>query len=133
MKKWASTFSTTQKQEVVESEFGEYLSKISVISPTPTLSHRPILSDFFHIKRGIATGANNFFILSQEEVMKYQLPKDVLTPILPNPRFLTSDEVLADLHGYPVLEEHFFLLTCDLAEEDIKIKHPSPMELFTNW
>lgn len=32
------------------------------------------LSEFFTIKRGLATGANDFFILTPEQIYQYQLP-----------------------------------------------------------
>ena len=37
------------------------------------------VGDLFTIKRGIATGANKFFILPIEEAEKFQLPREFLT------------------------------------------------------
>lgn len=44
------------------------------------------LSDLFKITRGIATGANKFFILTPERVAELKLPKKFLIPILPSAR-----------------------------------------------
>jgi len=49
----------------------------------------------FQIKRGIATGDNEYFILGEQEVQARGLPKSVLRPILPSPRYLQQDEVTA--------------------------------------
>jgi hypothetical protein len=39
------------------------------------------LSDLFDIKRGVATGGNEFFILTSEQVSRYQIPRTCLWPI----------------------------------------------------
>lgn len=83
-----------------------------------------LLSDFFHIKRGIATGANKFFILDEQQVSRYRIPDSFLTPILPNPRYLPIDEVQANDKGYPLWEQKLFLLTCDIPEAEITVKYP---------
>ena len=86
------------------------------------------LSDLFTIKRGIATGANKFFILSHETVAELHLPKKFLIPILPSARYLGSDEILADAHGEPVVERKQYLLSCKLSEAEVEPKYPSLWE-----
>ncbi|MGH9971960.1 MAG: Eco57I restriction-modification methylase domain-containing protein [Pyrinomonadaceae bacterium] len=86
------------------------------------------LSDLFTIKRGIATGANKFFILSRERVAELELPKKFLIPILPSARYLTSDEILADDHGDPIVERKQYSLSCKLPEAEVKAKYPSLWE-----
>jgi adenine-specific DNA-methyltransferase len=81
------------------------------------------LSDLFDVKRGLVTGANDFFILTPEQIASYQIPQEFLTPILPSPRFLSSDEIEADAVGNPVLEQRLFLLDCKLPEDEIS-KYP---------
>ncbi|MDQ3666807.1 MAG: Eco57I restriction-modification methylase domain-containing protein [Acidobacteriota bacterium] len=83
------------------------------------------LSDLFTIKRGIATGANKFFILTPERIAELQLPKSFLIPILPSPRYLSSDEVLADHHGDPLVKRKQYLLACKLPEPEVEAKYPS--------
>lgn len=87
--------------------------------------NEPILSDYFHIKRGLATGDNKFFILSAEEIDRRGLPRDAFQPILPSPRYLQEDEVLVDKTGNPKLEHRLFLLNCRWEEERIKMDSPS--------
>ena len=93
-------------------------------TPAP-VQHGIKLSDLFTIKRGIATGANKFFILTPERVAELQLPKKFLIPILPSARYLSSDEVLADQHGDPLIERKQYLLSCKLPESEVKAKYPS--------
>jgi len=80
----------------------------------------PVLSDFFQIKRGLATGDNDYFILDREEIASRNLPLEVFRPILPSPRYLQEDEVVADKHGVPLLERQLFLLDIALLEDEIK-------------
>lgn len=87
-------------------------------------SDTPVMSDFFEIKRGIATGSNRFFILSAEEVERRMLPIEAFRPILPSPRYVPHDEVMTDAAGYPVLERRLCLLDCRLSEEEIKRRYP---------
>ncbi len=83
------------------------------------------LSDLFDIKRGVATGANNFFILSAEKISKLGIPNELLTPILPSPRYLPDDEIFADAQGNPNLKHKLFLLTCKQPPEELRINYPS--------
>ena len=83
------------------------------------------LKDLFTIKRGLATGANHFFVLTQKQVEQYQLPVEFLKPILPSPRYLTVDEIEADSVGNPLRERQLFLLTCYLPEDEVKAKYPT--------
>jgi adenine-specific DNA-methyltransferase len=87
--------------------------------------HGPILSDFFTIKRGIATGCNDFFIMSREKMEQHDLPLHFFRPILPSPRHVGVDEITADSQGNPVLPQPLFLLDCRLPEQAVKAHHPS--------
>ncbi len=84
----------------------------------------PVLSDFFRVKRGIATGDNSFFILSEDEIITHGLPMEFFTPILPSPRYLQHDEVVARKDGSPNIERRLFLLNTKLPEEEIQKRFP---------
>ena len=88
-------------------------------------THTPTLGDFFTIKRGLATGDNDFFILSKEEIEELNLDMNFFTPILPSPRYLKCNEVFSDKYGNPRLDTQYFLLSCMLPEEEVKKNHPS--------
>lgn len=85
---------------------------------------QPILSDFFKIKRGIATGNNEFFILTLDEAENLQLPGQLLRPILPSSRYLDNNIIDSDENGNPLVEPKLFLLDCRLDEERIKEQYP---------
>lgn len=85
---------------------------------------RTTLGDLFYIKRGIATGNNKFFILTEADAIAHGLPAEFLTPILPSPRHLPSDEIQADESGNPIIERKLFLVNCDLGENEVEAKYP---------
>lgn len=85
----------------------------------------PLLADYFRIRRGLATGDNGFFILSEEEIVARGLPRELFTPILPSPRSLAVDEVAADAQGLPLLARRLFLLDTRMGEEEIARRIPS--------
>jgi len=64
----------------------------------------PTVADFFKIKRGIATGDNSYFILSEAEVAARNLPRECFRPILPSPRYVNDDEIEADHEGIPLID-----------------------------
>ncbi|MBN1867871.1 Eco57I restriction-modification methylase domain-containing protein [Candidatus Sumerlaeota bacterium] len=85
----------------------------------------PTLSDFFDIKRGLATGDNDYFILSEKDLVRRGLPMEICKPILPSPRHLSEDEVRADKDGNPALKHRLFLLDTRLGEGEIQSRFPS--------
>jgi hypothetical protein len=82
------------------------------------------LGDLFSIKRGLATGANSFFIMSEASARELGLPKQFLKPILPGPRYLTSDVIEALPGGAPDVSPRLFLLDCSEPEERIRSAWP---------
>jgi hypothetical protein len=84
-----------------------------------------VLGDFFFVKRGIATGNNNFFILGKDKIREYDLPHEVFRPVLPNSRNLLSDEIFADDIGNPILDHELFLLDCKLPEHEVQMRYPT--------
>ena len=94
------------------------------IKKGPERTIGPVLGDYFRIKRGLATGSNSYFILSDQEIGERGLPMEAFRPILPSPRHLHEDEVLSDKVGNPVLHRRLFLLDCRLEEADIRKRYP---------
>jgi adenine-specific DNA-methyltransferase len=88
-------------------------------------SDAPTVGDFFKIKRGIATGDNGFFILDKHELTALGLPRKYFRPILPSPRHVPGDEVLADESGLPLLERRLFLLDPMRLEDELKTECPA--------
>jgi len=104
-----------------ESKWTRFPKQSVRVSSTTELRFR----DLFDIKRGIATGANEFFILDAEQARQHALPAEFLTPILPSPRYLDEDEVSADKNGDPLLKHRLFLLDCDLSETIVETLYPT--------
>ena len=86
--------------------------------------HEPNLGDLFMIKRGLATGANDFFLLSEADLENWQVPRTFVKPILPGPRYLTEDIVQALPTGDPQVVPRLYLLDCNESEEDIEATWP---------
>lgn len=82
------------------------------------------LGDLFSIKRGLATGANSFFILTEEQVQEWRIPRAFLKPILPGPRHLTRDVVEALPSGEPDVSPRLYLVDCSEPEARIKAEWP---------
>lgn len=87
-------------------------------------SDDPTVADLFRIRRGVATGNNNYFILSEEEIERRGLPIQCFRPVLPSPRHVQADEVIADTNGVPLLDRRLFLLDSRLSERDVQQQFP---------
>ncbi|MBN1122327.1 MAG: N-6 DNA methylase [Anaerolineae bacterium] len=81
------------------------------------------ISDLFEIKRGIATGANKFFILPQEKLLALNIPAECAKPILPSPKHV-PDEIMSDESELPILSHRLFLLDCNLPPSLLEEQHP---------
>ncbi len=133
-----------RKDHAVVFSFGGTLlnPKLSRTIPTQALAHEPkwtrfpasgirtetrisSLSDFFQIKRGLATGNNDFFILPEDQIRSRHLPMELFTPILPSPRYLTENEIKGDTRGNPKINRTRFLLDTKLHENEIKRRYPA--------
>jgi predicted RNA methylase len=56
-----------------------------------TSSHRAELSESFAVHRGIATGRNAFFLLTDAEAAEHQIPSSALTPVVGSLRNVIGD------------------------------------------
>lgn len=93
----------------------------------PTQNAKP-LSSLFAVKRGLATGANDFFILPKEYALRLGVSERFLKPILPSPRHLRANIIESDLYGDPLLENPLVLIDSNLPEEDLKESCPALWE-----
>lgn len=94
------------------------------VFPGSELRAQAKLSDFFEVKRGIATGANDFFIISAQTSELLQLPRDFLKPILPSFRYLAADEIEADNNSETLLQDKLYLIDCKLPEDELRQEYP---------
>ncbi len=86
------------------------------------------IRDIFTVRRGIATGANEFFVLTREEAHRHGIPEAYLRPVLPKARTLEKDVIDRAPDGYPLVTPQLCLLHCDLPADDIKVRYPSLMK-----
>jgi hypothetical protein len=83
------------------------------------------IGDLFSIKRGIATGANGFFLLNREQVAALDIPSTFVRPVLPSPRHLPEMIITSGADGVPLVEEARFLLDCAEPPERIRARYPA--------
>jgi hypothetical protein len=82
------------------------------------------LGNFFSIKRGIVTGANDFFIIGRNEATRMGIPAEFLQPILPGPRHLDNDVIESDPDEFPRIGKQLVVIDCGLPEEAVRRDHP---------
>jgi adenine-specific DNA-methyltransferase len=83
------------------------------------------VGDLFKVRRGIATGANDFFILTSEQVKERDLPNALLRPVFTSPRQLDGEIIEANAHGIPLVKEPLFLLDSNLPLPEIEKRYPT--------
>ena len=91
----------------------------------PAVKRGPLtIGDLFVVRRGLATGANDYFILDRVEARRRGLPKRFLRPVLPGPRFIDGDAIERGPGGFPAGIRQLVLLDCPLAAGEIRSRHP---------
>jgi predicted RNA methylase len=88
------------------------------------------LADLFRVKRGLATGCNCYFVLKPEQVEEFSIPAKFLRPILPSPRNLEVDEIIADDDGLPQIKHPRLLLDCNEPQAEVRDKYPTLWDYF---
>ena len=83
------------------------------------------IGDLFEVRRGLATGANSYFIMSRTQARDLGLPNEFLKPILPSPRYLPPDNIVESDDGHPALHPQLVVLDCALSEDQIRNRFPS--------
>jgi adenine-specific DNA-methyltransferase len=94
-------------------------------SATPTIAAAQVtLGDLVVVKRGIATGGNDFFIRPRADFLAIGVPDEFLRPILPSSKHLDGDTIKRGPEGFPDLPQPLALLDCNLAEDEVRRKYP---------
>ncbi|MDA8078937.1 MAG: XamI family restriction endonuclease [Nitrospiraceae bacterium] len=88
------------------------------------------VGDFFTVKRGLATGANEFFIVDKPVIDQYSIPAQFIKPILPSARYLLDSVIQSDTDGSPRIDKVRYLLDCDVPPEIVKKQHPGLWNYF---
>ena len=79
----------------------------------------------FKVKRGLATGANEFFILERRRAESLSLPDAVSAPDLPSPREIPGTVIETNGDGCPSGLPELVLLDCDLPIDEIRKHAPA--------
>ena len=122
---YGGTLEEPSRTETVSSDDPSLLGKWNFNGQSPADDDAVSFGDLFDIKRGIATGANSFFIIDAESANEYQLPHSCLTPILPSPRNLKTTLIESDSEGVPALPTKHFLLDCQALPEVVRSRYPN--------
>jgi adenine-specific DNA-methyltransferase len=93
-------------------------------APEPCRESAIYIGDLFSVRRGIATGANDFFVLTRSEADRRRLPSFALKPVLPKARTLSGDIVERASDGYPLINPQLCMLDCDIEEQVIELQFP---------
>lgn len=91
---------------------------------TETASTIHSLGQLFTAKRGLATGANNFFIIPRDQAEELGIPSQYTKPILPSPRHLQVSVIESLPDRYPDIPVPLSLIDCNLPEETIREEAP---------
>jgi hypothetical protein len=79
-----------------------------------------LLQEVFRIRRGIATGANDLFVLSDARVSELGIPRDWIKPLIPRSRYLKSNIVEADEQLDPIVDPHEWLIDIEASAAEIR-------------
>jgi len=79
----------------------------------------------FKVRRGIATGANSFFVMTRARAKELGIPKSAIKPLLPKVRTLKSDVVEANSDGYPKVTPQLCVIDCDLPQDKLRRQYPA--------
>ncbi len=92
----------------------------------------PRIGDILKVNRGLATGANAFFIMERNIAMQLGIPAIALRPVLPKARALNTNIIEREPDGYPKIFPQLCLLDCGLSLEEIRLKYPLFLEYLEN-
>ena len=103
---------------------GKWGSKFNSVHRTVTTQF-PRLDSLFKVRRGIATGNNDFFVLPRSEIERLGFKPENIVPMLPPPRYLKQNVVLDDGSGYPDIERQYGVLNPKGSLEEIQAQDPA--------
>lgn len=85
----------------------------------------PYLSDYFKIRRGIATGSNKYFVMTVAEAAAYGFRPENLAPLLPSPRYVKGDVINVASNGYPDTNPQLVVLDTQEPIEELRVSDPN--------
>ena len=83
------------------------------------------LGDIFTLRRGIATGANSYFVLNDEQVESLHVQQEWIRPLVPRARDVEQGCIRADSGGNPVPRSGRWLIDTSASLEEIEEISPA--------
>lgn len=83
------------------------------------------LGDIFTFRRGIATGANSYFVLSDSQVEKMGVHKEWIRPLVPRARQLQGGRIGRDEDGNPTPPSGRWLIDTPATIDEIRPQSPA--------
>lgn len=92
-------------------------------NPVEAKSGKYTIGDFFQVKRGIATGCNDFFLLDETQVAENDIPEHFLVPLISQPRYQKAAQ-------RSELEDCItrYIFNCSLPADELQSHAPNVME-----
>lgn len=127
-----SGFNLSNEYEVALNEMKTGEKWSNIIKKTTTLkdNHIPKIGDFFDVRRGVATGNNNLFIIDESKMKELELRSEFYKYIIPSVKLLDSDIIEADEHGKPLINECRYLINTKLSMDELKQSSQKLYEYF---
>jgi hypothetical protein len=101
---------------------------IPFVAATPGEVAHLRLGDLFTVRRGIATGANEFFLMTRAQAHERGIPEMALKPVLPKVRALGGNIIESEPDGYPKVQPQLCVIDCDLPLDAIRKRFPRFMK-----
>lgn len=129
---YGGTLAKPVKTDAIEIEKLRLLDKWAIPLRAPRFYSKQSvrLGEIFNVRRGLATGANDFFIIERNDAVKLGIPSSALKPILPKFRNLDTDIVERLEDGYPALDPQLCIIDTDISDEILAQTTPRLHEYF---
>lgn len=82
------------------------------------------ISELFTTRRGIATGANDVFVVDEQMRQTLRIPSEWVKPVLPRARHLTDTVIQADREGLPKLNPRLWLIDTHADSDEVMARSP---------
>lgn len=90
----------------------------------PTDYSSDTLGAHFNVERGIATGNDDFFIMSHNEIIRRELEADLFRAVIPAPHLLENEIIEARPGGFPDVDQRLVMLHTSLSPAIIAEQYP---------